>query len=194
MNALGAAISTGSPITGAYFEYSTDPAIEGAQQTGITMPDGLNQISSVISGLSPSTYYYVRAVGTSAAGTAYSGSTYGGVGVIAVPTATAANWPVASTVQILTFSSTSANLEGSFASTTLPAVIHFEYDTDLNFTNAFRTPDQTIGPTGGEPFGVVLGTATVTGLSPATDYFYRAVATNSAGTSIGIVMSFRTNP
>ena len=192
---MSTVLSTNLPAVG-YYEYSTDPSFVGALRTPDVSisPGTVTYLTETITGLLPSTYYYFRAVATNAAGTSYSGTAYGVYGVGAVSTSTAAGWPVANTSFILTFSPNSAVLEGIFTSTSLPAVIYFEYDTDLNFTNALRTPDQAINATGGEPFGFVSRTATVTGLSPATDYYYRAVATNSTGTSIGLVQYFKTAP
>ena len=189
----GSVVSSDSPAV-AFYEYWTDPSFVGALRTPNEAVSGFASITATATNLTPSTYYYFRLGATNAAGTAYSGTVYGQFGIGNVQTITPADWPLASTTLIITFSPTSAVLEGGVISSSLPATVHFEYDTDVNFANALRTPDQAIPPTSGEPSGMKLVNATVTSLSPATSYYYRVVATNANGTSMGHILIFVTNP
>lgn len=192
----GGARSSNLPAT-AYFEYSTDPSFVGALRTpDQAVTPGLfgTNFSATITDLSPSTYYYYRVVATNAAGTSYSGTTYLNppVGINVMSTLPAAGWPVAITrtdEAVGSITSNSIRVNGFFTSTSLPATVYFEYGASVNFAVALKTPDQIINPTNSE--NVI---AAITGLSPATDYYYRAVATNTNGTSIGMIITFRTLP
>jgi phosphodiesterase/alkaline phosphatase D-like protein len=196
MRLMGGARSSNLSAT-AYFEYSTDPSFVGALRTPdqpITPGLAGTNISAIITGLSPSTYYYYRVVATNSAGTSYSGTTYLNppVGINVMSTLTAAGWPVAITrtdEAVGSITSNSIRVNGFFSSTSLPATVYFEYGSSVNFAVALKTPDQIINPTSSA--NVI---ASITGLSPATDYYYRAVATNANGKSIGMIIIFRTLP
>jgi len=130
-------------------------------------------------------------VATNAAGTSYSGTTYpGSFGILAIQTIVPAGWPdVTTSVIPSSVTANSAVLGGFVVSTSQPVTVYFEYDTDTNFANALKTPNQLLSPTNGSGFN-----ATLTGLSPATDYFFRAVATNANGKGTGIIGTWRTLP
>ncbi len=98
----------------------------------------------------------------------------------APPTFAAGSSPVVLTTSSATFTAT-VNPEG------LETEVHFEYGPVLPGASAAAvtyessTPDQSVG----SDFADHTVTATVTGLLPNVTYNVRAVATNSAGTSLG---------
>jgi hypothetical protein len=81
---------------------------------------------------------------------------------------------------------TSAELAGTVNPNGLPATYTFEYGTSLSF-GAISTPSSVPSSSGDTPVS-----ASLAGLTSNTTYYYRAVATSAAGTSLGIVRSFRT--
>jgi phosphodiesterase/alkaline phosphatase D-like protein len=181
-----------------YFEYSTDPSFVGSSRTPDQVVEGATLFYyATATGLSPSTYYYYRMVGVNAAGTSYS-PPFQFVEIFGVPvfvsiftTNTAAGYPVAGTGAVVSITQSSAEIQSWIQSASQPATVYFEWDTDFEFSNASRTPLQSISPTPLNGTGVNF---TLTGLAPATTYFYRSVATNATGTSIGIIYAFRTLP
>jgi hypothetical protein len=80
----------------------------------------------------------------------------------------------------------SALLQGSVNPNGLPATAWFQWGTGTNYDHA--SPPTRL-PSGG---GTVAISASLSGLSPASIYHYRAVATNIFGTSFGVGLSFQT--
>jgi phosphodiesterase/alkaline phosphatase D-like protein len=186
-----------------YFECSTDPSFVVALRT----PDqvvtiGTITYSATISGLTPSNYYYCRMVATNAAGTSYSPEQpFLVASGLEVPrfffrTSAAAGWPLSGITEsfpplILSITQSSADLNSIVYSGSQPATVYWEYDTDFDFSNASRTPEQNIGIT--PTFGTSVST-NLSGLSPATTYYIRLVAINATGKSNGMIIGFRTLP
>ena len=94
--------------------------------------------------------------------------------------------PSVSTSSATNITSTSATLNGNLTDTgnASSVTVYFEYGTDTNYGS--ETTHQTMNSTGSF-------TADISGLSPNTTYHYRAVATNSAGTSYGDDKTFVTS-
>lgn len=80
----------------------------------------------------------------------------------------------------------SASLRAKIGANAQDTTYHFEYGP----TEALGT--QTADEPAGSDWKAVAFDTQLAELAPGTTYFYRAVATNSAGTSTGIVRSFRT--
>ncbi len=81
---------------------------------------------------------------------------------------------------------TSADMTGTVNPSGLPAVYTFEYGTSPAF-GSITTPTSVPSSSGDTAVP-----ASLTGLQPSTTYYYRVVATSSAGTSAGAVRSLRT--
>lgn len=83
---------------------------------------------------------------------------------------------------------TSATLAGT-AVTTCTAITAYgiEYSTTNNFPNGTGTQEPSTNIDGGGNY-----TSAVTGLTPATTYYYKAYATNTGGTQYGTQMTFTT--
>jgi phosphodiesterase/alkaline phosphatase D-like protein len=170
--------------TAAHFEWGQDPNLAGAAPT----PDNAigNGVSSVsittpLSGLTATTTYYYRAVATSTAGTS-NGS------IASFTTATPDPPPAVQTLGATGITTGGASLNGDANPNGLDTAVHFEWGQDPNLVGALPTPDQSIGN------GVlsVAITAPLSGLTSSTTYYYRAVATSTAGTSNGSIASFTT--
>ncbi|MEN9582980.1 MAG: hypothetical protein RL641_934 [Candidatus Parcubacteria bacterium] len=94
------------------------------------------------------------------------------------------NLPVATTIDASAITQTSALLNGYVISTNqAPTTVWFEWGPTLGL--GYSTPHQNLGYT--STFGDV-----VENLQPETRYFYRAVAQNSIGTSVGATYFFTT--
>lgn len=96
--------------------------------------------------------------------------------------------PTATTGQATNVTATSATLNAIVNPNGLKTSVYFEWGTTPLYGNA--TLPQPVG-SGMEDVNV---SAELTGLSPSTTYYFRVVATNSAGTTHGLVSSFRTLP
>ena len=90
--------------------------------------------------------------------------------------------PLAVTNATVSTTMSASTLNGNANPNGQATVAHFEWGRDPNLAGAIPTPDQTIGN------GVtsVAITAPLSGLTAATTYYYRVVATNVAGTTYGL--------
>jgi hypothetical protein len=140
---------------------------------------GLGSFISTLSSLSPGTVYYVRAYATNQAGTAYGAQISLTTLSILVPTLSTGS--VSSITKNSAVATGSVTADGGGTVTSRGIC----WSTSSN-------PTLTSGTyfTNGTGIGTISGT--ITGLVTATTYYFRAFATNSAGTAYGAVISFRT--
>jgi hypothetical protein len=164
--------------TSVHFQYGTTTSygLTTAPQshTGNTY---LN-VSANISSLSASTVYHFRIVATNSAGT-----TYGADQVFATLSATGP--PVVTTNPATNVTSSSATLNGVLDPHGLTTSVYFQYGTTTSY--GFTTPMQS--QTGNTYRNIA---ANISGLTTHTTYHFRIVATNSAGTRMGIDRIFTT--
>jgi phosphodiesterase/alkaline phosphatase D-like protein len=141
-------------------------------------------VSASISGLTADTTYYYRAVAKDAAGTSYFGSVStfdtgpGGAAIVATGAASAVT-------------NTGATLSGTVDPHGKQTAFAFEYGTSFAASGTTTISGVDNEDAGNGPRAVSLP---ISGLAPDTTYFYRLVATNGSGTSMGVVMSFTTGP
>ncbi len=173
----------GSPITarGVCWDTKENPTILNAVfttgdneifQLNAQTSDGTGKgiFVSSITGLAPGTAYYIRAYARNSVGTAYGNQ---------VSATTAAILPVLTTADASSITSTSATSGGNItndggASVTARGVCWS------------TTPDPTIaGSKTTNGTGPGSFTSSITGLSPGTQYYIKAYATNSVGTAYG---------
>lgn len=141
---------------------------------------GVGSFSAAITGLTPSTNYYVRAYATNAAGTAYGNET---VFTSSPPLATL---PTLLTSAVTSIASMTVSCGGSVTAEGSSAVTERGVCWSLS-PNPLITGEHTSDGNG-------LGTyiSTVTGLTPLTTYYIRSYAKNSLGVSYGNELSFTT--
>ena len=141
---------------------------------------GIGIFTSSLTGLNPSTQYYVRAYATNSAGTSYgnqvSFTTFAETGT--PPTVTTSS--ITNITSITATGGGNVTAQGS-SSVTARGVC---WSTSQN---PITTNDHTNDGT-----GIGIFTSSLTGLNPSTQYYVRAYATNSAGTSYGNQVSFTT--
>ncbi|HZV69210.1 MAG TPA: DUF1566 domain-containing protein [Saprospiraceae bacterium] len=154
---------------------------------GTSLGSGISPVpfSEPITGLLPATTYYYCAIASNPTGT-----TFGSLQTFIIPTAPAAVTNAATLV-----TSTLATLNGSGNPNGATTTSWFRYST----TNP-GTGDDVTGTRAPASGGTLLGSGTspvpypqaITGLIPATTYYYWAIVSNAVGTSFGSVMSFTT--
>jgi MYXO-CTERM domain-containing protein len=138
-----------------------------------------------VSGLSPATTYYVCAIASSTAGTAF-----GSVMTFTTPAA-----PVVTTSAATSVASTTATLNGSANPRLSDATGWFRYSATNpgSCNDSFGTRAPASGGTAlGNGSSPVAYSEALTGLSAGTTYFFCAIAQNGVGTSFGSVMSLTT--
>jgi phosphodiesterase/alkaline phosphatase D-like protein len=167
--------------TTVYFQWGTSPSY-GNSTPSQSIGSGTStvNVSANLSGLLPNTTYYYRIVASNSAGTTYgSGMSFRTNAVGAAPTAT--------TGSATNITTNSATLTGTVNPNGLATTVYFQWGTSTSYGNS--TPSQSIG----SGTSTVNVSANLSGLLPNTTYYYRIVASNSAGTTYGSGMSFRTN-
>jgi hypothetical protein len=135
-------------------------------------------VSMAISGLSPSTTYHYRLVGSNGAGT-----TLG-----ADRTLTTAGPPAVVTGSPQSVSTTTVTLTGTVDPRGRSTNWDFEYGTTTSYGS--KTPSQNAG----SAFGAVSVGDGLAGLAPGTTYHYRLVASSSGGGAAGSDATFTTTP
>lgn len=142
---------------------------------------GANSYSSSISGLSHGTTYYVRAYATNSIGTSYGNQVSFATKPATIPVISSTT--IASSItQTTAISGGSISSDGG-ASVTIRGVC---------WSSATSTPTIADSKTS-DGNGIGTFSSNLTGLQASTTYYYRAYATNSAGTSYGTTRSFLTN-
>jgi uncharacterized repeat protein (TIGR01451 family) len=179
----GAFNSNGTTPTEVRFEYGTTESL-GSNTIGVLKSNLSGGFSETISGLTPGTRYYYRAVAVNADPSAFVayGDTLWGETI---------NTAVAPSVMTIPASATSNSItfNGSFNSNgTTPTEVRFEYGTDQNnLDSSTNPPVNTSNLSGG--FSKTLSVPEITA---GTTYYYRAIATNFGGSAQGTILSIHT--
>ena len=177
---LNATVNPKGLATTAWFEYSEDPAL--AANVTSTAPQALgsgstdNAITQSISGLQFAHTYYFRAKATSSAGTKNG----------AIVQFSTLPQPTVTTNPADAITTTGADLNAIVNPNGRDTTAWFEYGK----TGALGT--STDNQLLGNGVDNVIVTETLSGLDVATEYFFRVVASSSAGTSNGTTLSFTT--
>ena len=170
----------GATVTarGVCWSTSINPTV--ALSTKTSDGTGLGSFTSTLTGLTSSTFYYVRAYATNSIGTAYGDN-------VTFTTATVGVQPTVTTTAITgitTISATGGGNVTSIGSAPVTARGVCWSTSTLPVATGSHTTDGT---------GLGVFTSTLTGLTPSTYYYVRAYATNSVGTSYGVQTSFTTS-
>lgn len=158
---------------GIVWSQTINPTISSPDKT--TNGTGTGSFTSSLSSLAPGATYFVRAYATNSVGTAYGNE---------VSFAAAAVLPILTTANVASIASTTASSGGDItfdggAPITARGVV---WSASAGPTISLTT--KTSDGTGDGPFS-----SSMTGLSSSTQYFVRAYATNSAGTTYGYEVS-----
>ncbi|HEY5197418.1 MAG TPA: FG-GAP-like repeat-containing protein [Solirubrobacteraceae bacterium] len=170
----------GSP-TAYTFEYGTSTSFGSLTPGDSVAGSSAVPVSAALTGLAGDTTYYYRLVATNSAGT-----TFGAVGSFSTGGTPIA--PTAVTLAPTASGDTTATLAGSVDPDGQATAFTFEYGTSTSFGSISTVTELD------SAFSVEPVSASLTGLAQNTTYFYRVVASNSTGTSTGVVMSFSTGP
>jgi len=100
----------------------------------------------------------------------------------------ASSAPVVTTAPVSALDYTAGSLNGSANPNGAATTAYFRYGTDPTLTAGTNTVAQSLG----SGTTAVAFAESLTGLFPQTTYYYRAIATNSAGTSDGAILNFTT--
>ena len=182
----GTVTSDGNGTISAYgITYSTTEGFDGATGTPVAggAMDGAGDFTANLTGLTDNTTYYYRAYATNEAGT-----TYGDIASFTTPVAISLPW--------VTTSSIVSDVTGSGA--TCGGTINNDGNdpTNLTYGICYSTTDGFAGQDGTHVAGDNLSsgafTVPLTGLEGATQYYFRAYATNSVGTVYGDQYTFNT--
>ena len=179
---LNATVNANFVDTTVAFSYATTADLSGATVavTGTPVTGATDKTSTAaLTGLKPGTKYYYRASATNSIGTS--------TGDIKNFTTTGAP-PTVATNEATLVATSSATLNATVNANLIDTTVAFSYATTADLSGA------TEAATGTSVTGSTdkTSTAALTGLKPATKYYYRASATNSAGTSTGEIKNFTT--
>ncbi|SDP30076.1 gliding motility-associated C-terminal domain-containing protein [Mucilaginibacter sp. OK268] len=172
--------------TGAFSLVSTGTAAGTIFQTAAAGANGLDVTVNNVSGVGtlkldlkvPPTGISDQAGNLTTTGFT-SGQTYT---IIQVPTATTTSSTFVST--------TSETVKGSANDNGSATTVSFTYGTTADLSGTTTTLQATTGGTISAGGGLTNASLTLTGLIPSTTYYYQLVATNSAGTNKGVILSF----
>ncbi|MBM4776494.1 MAG: hypothetical protein GQE15_02235, partial [Archangiaceae bacterium] len=187
----GSAVPRGAVATG-YFRYATtNPGVcndtfgtrvPAAGGTNLGSGNSTQAYLEAVTGLTRGTTYYFCAIASNSAGTGFG----------SIVSVTTPNLPSVTTSAVSSLGGTSAVLNGVVNPNLANATAYFRYST----TNPV-TCDDSFGTRLPASSGTTITfnqsySYTTFLLTPATTYFYCAIATNSEGTGFGAVLSFTT--
>jgi sugar lactone lactonase YvrE len=118
----------------------------------------------------------------------YAGGT--GQSSVTVTAAQSASAPGSVTDVATSITSFAATLAGTVNPNGADTHFMFAYGTSSTLSGAAQTPSQDLGSTPGTD----AVSASLTGLTPSTTYYYQVIAQNSVGTTSGSIFSFTTTP
>ena len=164
--------------TTAWFEYGTVQGTYGSKSSTQTVT-GSNDttVSSTITGLTAETTYYYRIAAQNSAGTSYGSE-------MTFLYSSKGSAPTVTTDAATDVTTTTATLNGKVNANGISTTAWFEYGA---VQGSYGSKSNTKAVTGSTDTTV---SASISGLTAGTTYYYRIVAQNSVGTSYGTEMSF----
>ena len=184
---LSGSVIPNKAATQFWFEYGKTPDLGlGSALQSVGDGSAVVAASLSLSSLDPTTTYYFRLNAQNQFGT-----TNGAIlnfKTLAPPLSVV---PVVTTQVASPIATTTVTLRGTVNPYGTQTTYWFEYSTDSGFaSNLLKTTAQKSAGAGANTVSV---TANLTALQPATTYYYRTVAQNSAGTIRGDSLFFKTN-
>ena len=184
--AVNGSVNPNGLSTTAWFEWGTSPTLATFSSTSNqSLGSGTTSqaVTATLSGLTSGTTYYFRVAASNSAGTS-KGS------IVSFSTTPAAVAPTATTSPATSKTINGAAVNGSVNPNGLSTTAWFEWGTSPTLATFSSTSNQSLGS--GTTSQAV--TATLSGLTSGTTYYFRVAASNSAGTSKGSIVSFSTTP
>jgi phosphodiesterase/alkaline phosphatase D-like protein len=177
---MNATVNANNANTTIAFEYGTTTAY-GTTVTAVpASAKGLNNVdvSFELWNLVPNTTYHYRVVATNSAGTTNGlDGTFTTTTVLPVVVSDLPSGP----------EETQTQLNGTVNAQNAVTTVTIQWGTSTSYGNTVSPTPSTVTGIANTPITFIL-----TGLIPNTEYHYRVVATNAAGTSYGIDRMFRT--
>jgi hypothetical protein len=171
--------------TEAWFEWGTSPTLTTFDNTArqpFAAGTTVQAVTAPLPGLTFGTTYYFRMVASNS-----SGESKGTIGNFS----TSALRPTVTTLAADNLAATSATLHGEANPNSLDTLAWFEYGTDNSLATFSKTIDVGIG----SGSAVVPVSENISGLAPGGTVYFRAAASNGAGTQKGNILSLSTaNP
>lgn len=171
----------GAEVTARGIVWNTSPLPTLSSGSKTTDGTGSGSFTSSITGLLPSTTYYVRAYAINSEGTAYGNEISFLTNAVALPTLTTT--AISNITDNSATSGGNITIDGGNAVTARGVV----WNTSPSPTVALTT--KTV-----DNSGIGTFSSTLSGLIPGTTYYVRAYATNTAGTAYGNEVQFSTIP
>jgi len=175
---LNGHVNANGTLTTVTFQYGLTSSYGTTVTWGTLGGSTLSLVSKPITGLTPSTTYHYRCVGSNSYGTTNGNDT-------TFTTLPSGNLPSVTTTAATSVTNTSAYLNGLVNGNGFSTTVSFQY----GLTTAYGTT-LTYGTISGN--GLYNLSKQATGLSPSTTYHYRCVGTNSNGTTYGNDTTFIT--
>jgi hypothetical protein len=179
---LNGSVNPNGVETSAWFDWGTSSALLSYDSTlskSIGSGSSAVSISETLTGLSPATTYYYRAVAQDSVGTQADS-------ILSFRTSTIP--PTVATAAAASVTSSSATLNGSVNPNGSSTTAWFEWGTSGTLETYSSTAAQSIG----SGASAVSDSASLTGLGLDTTYYYRVVGQNSAGIERGYILDFTT--
>jgi hypothetical protein len=176
--ALSGSVNPRGSTTTVYFQWGTTTSYGHTTSTQTQTGNTSRPITALISGLSASHLYHFRIVATNGGGTSFGSDR-------SFTTLSATGPPVVTTNPATNVTTSSATLNGLLDPHGLTTTVYFQWGTTTSYGH--NTPMQI--QTGNQYRNI---TANISGLSASHLYHFRIVATNSAGTRMGIDRIFNT--
>ncbi len=177
----GSFIGGGNPSTDVRFEYGTTSML-GSSTPYVTKNAPNGSFTAVVTNLQPNTMYWFRAMGVNADGPGFSSP-------LLTFTTTGYSLASVSTYPATGLGQTTATLNGAFMANGSSTSTSFEFASNASLVGStILSYSPQTGNNG-------TFTASISGLSPNTTYYFRALAKNSAGTTYGTpILPFKTLP
>jgi len=179
---LSGTVNANGLSTTAWFEYGTLSGLYGSKSSTQTVTSSNDTtVSITITGLTSGTTYYYKIVAENNSGKSEGSE-------MSFQYTQSGNAPTVETEAATDITNTTAKLNGKCNPNGQSTTAWFEYGT-LSGTYNYQTSTQSVS---GSSYTNV--SATITGLTVGTKYYYRIAAKNSAGTSYGKEMEFYKSP
>jgi len=175
---LNGVVNANGSMTTVSFQYGLTTSYGNTANLGQVSGTTPDSVSKYVTGLTPSTVYHFRCVGSNTYGT-----TYGNDSLFTTLPAAA---PYVVTNAATTITSTGATLNGHVNANGSPATVTFQY----GLTTSYGTTVSWGTVTGSSLTAVAKS---ITGLTPGTLYHYRCVGVNTIGTTNGNDTTFMTS-